>query len=138
MENMEYSSHAASAGMGIAGAIFGLIMLAFLVVMIASLWKVFTKAGQPGWACLVPIYNAVVLCKIAGKSPWLILLCLIPYLGGIIFGIILGIGVAKAFGQSTGYGIGLALLGFIFYPMLAFGSATYQGPGAGAAPAIAA
>jgi len=122
--------------MGIIGAIFGLIMLAFVVVMIASIWKVFTKAGQPGWAAIVPIYNAVILCRIAGKSPWLILLCLIPYLGGIIFGIMLGLAVAKAFGKSSGFGIGLALLGFIFYPVLAFGDAQYQGPGT-AMPAVA-
>ncbi len=103
-----------------------IIGLAVAVLMIASLWKVFTKAGQPGWACLVPIYNAIVLLKIAGKPAWWFLLLLIPFVNFIII-IMVSIAVAEKFGKGTGFGLGLAFLGFIFYPVLAFSDAKYQG-----------
>ena len=94
------------------------------------MWKVFTKAGQPGWACLIPIYNLYVLCKIAGRPGWWLLLMLIPFVNIIIL-IILCIDIAKSFGNGVGFGLGMAFLGFIFWPILGFGSAQYQGPSAG-------
>ncbi|GEP45141.1 hypothetical protein BGE01nite_44320 [Brevifollis gellanilyticus] len=103
------------------------IGLAFIVILIAALWKVFTKAGEPGWACLVPFYNIIVLLKISGKPLWWIILFIIPFVNFII-AILVSIGLAKSFGKGAGFGIGLALLGFIFYPILAFGDARYQGP----------
>lgn len=121
-----------AAGMGIVG------MLVYLVVLgaiFAGIWKVFTKAGQPGWAAIVPIYNLVVLMKIAGKPAWWVLLMLIPFVNFIV-GILVSIEVAKAFGKGTGFGIGLMLLGPVFYPVLGFGSAQYHGAGA-PLPAVA-
>jgi len=113
-------------GGGGAGAIVvSLVELAVAVVVIAGMWKVFTKAGEPGWAAIVPIYNGIVLLKIAGKPVWWIILFLIPVVSFII-AIIVSIEVAKKFGQGTGYGIGLAFLPFVFYPMLGFGAAQYQ------------
>ena len=103
--------------------IFGLAVWVFII---ASLWKVFTKAGQPGWACLIPIYNIYIMCKIAGKPGWWLLLMLIPFVNFII-AIMLCIAIAEKFGKGTGFGIGLALLGIIFFPILAFGDARYQG-----------
>ena len=117
-------------------AIFPLIALAVVVFMIASVWKVFTKAGQPGWAVLVPIYNAYILLKVAGRPGWWLLLYLVPLVNFVI-GIIVAIDIAKAFGKGTGFGVGLAFLGFIFYPILGFGSATYGPPGVPPAPAAA-
>jgi hypothetical protein len=113
-----------------------IISLAIAVLLIAAMWKVFTKAGQPGWASLIPIYNLYVLCKIAGRPGWWLLLMLIPLVNFIII-IILCIDIAKSFGNGVGFGLGLAILGFIFWPILGFGSAQYQGPsaGGGAAPA---
>lgn len=101
-----------------------LIPLALIVIILVAMWKVFTKAGQPGWAVLIPIYNAYVLCKIAGKPGWWVILLFIPLVNFII-GIILAIGVANNFGKGAGFGIGLAFLPMIFYPILAFGDATY-------------
>lgn len=109
--------------------IFMVVYLAFIILIVAGLWKTFTKAGQPGWAAIVPIYNLYILCKIAGRPGWWLLLIFIP-LVGLIFGIILSIDVAKSFGKGVGFGIGLALLGFIFIPILGFGEAQYQGPAA--------
>jgi hypothetical protein len=95
------------------------------------MWKVFTKAGQPGWASLIPIYNIYIWCKIVGRPGWWIILMLIPFVNFIIL-IILSIDMAKSFGKGVGFGLGLAFLGFIFLPVLGFGSAQYQGPSAGA------
>ena len=116
-----------------------IISLAIAVLIIAAMWKVFTKAGQPGWASLIPIYDLYVLCKIAGRPGWWLLLMLIPLVNFIII-IILCIDIAKSFGKGAGFGFGLAILGFIFWPILGFGSAQYQGPsaGGGAAPTAAA
>jgi hypothetical protein len=99
--------------------------------MIAAIWKMFSKAGQPGWAAIIPIYNIYVMCKIAGRPGWWVLLMFIPLVNFIII-IILCIDLAKSFGKGAGFGIGLLLLPFIFYPVLGFGSAQYQGASAGA------
>src|SRR5258707_8510753 len=107
--------------------IFGLLIALLLIV---AMWKVFTKAGQPGWASIIPIYNLYVWCKIVGRPWWWILLMLIPFVN-LIIAIILLIDLAKSFGKGVGFGIGLLLLPFIFFPILGFGSAQYQGPTAG-------
>jgi hypothetical protein len=124
-----YSSHGQTPG-----PVFWICWFAFVVLMIAGLWKVFTKAGQPGWASIVPILNTYFLCKIAGRPGWWVILMFIPLVNFIIW-IILCIDVAKSFGKGVGFGIGLLLLPIIFFPILGFGSAQYQGPSA--SPGIA-
>jgi Family of unknown function (DUF5684) len=111
-----------------------IISLLIALLMIVAMWKVFTKAGQPGWASIIPIYNLYIWCKIVGRPWWWILLMLIPFVNFIV-AIILCIDTAKSFGKGAGFGIGLALLGIIFWPILGFGGAQYQGP-AVARPAI--
>ncbi len=113
------------AGMGIVMVIY----IAIVVLLIASGWKIFEKAGQPGWAVLIPIYNTIILLKIIGKPWWWLFLMLIPYVGAVwgIWSINL---LSKSFGKSEGYTVGLILLGIVFFPMLAFGDAQYQGPAA--------
>ena len=106
-----------------------IVGLLIALLLIVAMWKVFTKAGQPGWASIIPIYNLYIWCKIVGRPGWWIILLLIP-LVNIIVGIILCIDMAKSFGKGGGFGIGLALLGIIFWPILGFGSAQYQGPSA--------
>lgn len=104
-----------------------LIYLAVLVLMLASMWKVFTKAGKPGWAAIVPIYNTIVLLEIVGRPIWWIVLCLIPFVN-IVVAIIVTNDLAKSFGKTVGWTVGLILLPVVFYPMLAFGNAKYGGP----------
>jgi len=103
--------------------------LLFALLIIVAMWKVFTKAGQPGWASIIPIYNLYIWCKIVGRPWWWILLMLIPFVNFIV-AIILCIDMAKSFGKGAGFGIGLALLGIIFWPILGFSSAQYQGAAA--------
>lgn len=108
------------------------IYCAVLILLIAAMWKVFSKAGQPGWAVLIPIYNLYVLCKVAGRPGWWLLLLLIPFVNFII-AIILNVDIAKNFGKGAGFAVGMLFLPFIFWPILGFGSAQYQGPAATAA-----
>ena len=118
----------ANSGAGAAAAMGGGLMLVWLAVtilLIVSLWKIFTKAGQPGWASIIPIYNIIVLLQIAGKPVWWIILLLIP-LVNLIVGIITIVALAGKFGKGVGYAIGMIILPIIFYPILAFGSARYQ------------
>jgi len=109
------------------GIVPTLIAVVLLVVVIAAAWKLFTKAGKPGWAAIIPIYNIVVLLQICGKPVWWIILLLIPFVNFII-GLLVSLSLAKSFGKGAGFGIGIWLLGFIFVPILAFGDARYQGP----------
>ena len=109
------------------------LLIALLVIV--AMWKVFTKAGRPGWAAIIPIYNMYVWCKIVGRPGWWVILMLIP-LVNIIIGIIVCIDLAKSFGKGAGFGIGIALLGIIFLPILGFGSAQYQGPSASPGVAV--
>jgi hypothetical protein len=106
-----------------------LVALAILVFLIASVWRVFTKAGKAGWLVLIPLVNVYVLMKIAGRPGWWLILFLIP-LVNLIISILVSLDLAKSFGKGAGFGLGLAFLGPIFYPILGFGSARYNGPAA--------
>jgi Family of unknown function (DUF5684) len=112
-----------------------IVELLITLIVIVAMWKVFTKAGRPGWAAIIPIYNMYVWCKIVGRPGWWVILMLIP-LVNIIVGIIVCIDMAKSFGKGAGFGIGLALLGIIFLPILGFGSGQYQGPVAARGAAV--
>jgi hypothetical protein len=104
-----------------------IISLLIGLMLIVAMWKIFTKAGQPGWASLIPIFNIYVWCKIVGRPGWWVILMLIPFVNFII-AIILCIDLAKSFGKGVGFGIGIILLGIVFLPILGFGSAQYLGP----------
>ena len=104
-----------------------ILYLAFIGFLIAAMWKVFEKAGQPGWAAIVPLYNIYIMLKIGGKPGWWFLLLLIPFVN-IIFLIWTYNMVSKSFGKSEGFTAGLVFLGIIFWPILGFGDSVYQGP----------
>ncbi len=103
-----------------------ILYLAVAILVIAGGWKVFTKAGKPGWGILIPIYNLILWLEIAEKPLWWFLLMLIP-LVNIVICIIVFIAVARNFGKGDGFGLGLIFLSFIFIPILGFGDAQYQG-----------
>jgi hypothetical protein len=106
------------------GIIFALAILAFFGY---CGWKLFEKAGQPGWAALIPIYNAIVLLKIVGKPTWWIILFIIPVVN-YVFIIWTYNMLSKSFGKTEGFTVGLVLLGVVFLPILALGDAKYIGP----------
>ncbi len=104
-----------------------LFMLFVAVFYIYTYWRIFEKAGKPGWAVLIPIYNAIVVLEIVGKPWWWIFLFLIPVVN-FIFAIWMVNLLSLSFGKTTAFTIGLLLLSPIFYPILAFSNAEYQGP----------
>jgi hypothetical protein len=114
----------------IAGGVFMLMFaigIAIAAALIAGGWKIFTKAGQPGWAVLVPFYNILIMLRIVGRPDIWLLFCLIPGVS-IVIGIILCVDLAKSFGKDTVFAIGLILLPIVFVPLLGFGDARYLGP----------
>jgi len=123
MYEYEYSDPGVFGALGVGYIIFMLLIAVFYII---CYWKVFEKAGQPGWAAIVPIYNIIVMLQIVGKPVWWIILMFIPCVN-IVIALLIYLDMARVFGKSTGFGIGLFLLGFIFLPILAFGDAEYQG-----------
>lgn len=99
------------------------------IICILSLWKIFTKAGQPGWASIIPFFNLYILIKISEKPVWWLILFLIPCVN-IIAAILIAVALAEKFGKGGLFAVGLILLPFIFYPILAFSDAQYQGSAA--------
>ena len=120
------TSYGVSTTSGLTGAIaamglfFWLLSMALGVLMIVSLWKIFKKAGKPGWASIVPIYNIYIMCEIAEKEWWYVLLSCVPFVN-IYAMIVLYNGMARRFGKSGGFVVGMILLPVVFFPMLAFG-----------------
>jgi hypothetical protein len=108
-------------------AVVSIVALAVMILVVVSFWKIFTKAGQPGWASLIPIYNMIVLIQIVRKPVWWILLYFIPGVN-IVIAVLIMHDLAKAFGKDILFTIGLFILPIIFYPILAFGDATYTAP----------
>lgn len=109
--------------------ILPIFIVSFLSVFIIAHWKLYLKAGREGWEAIIPIYNAYVYFEICGKPGWYAFLAFIPCLGSIILlvlHVIASMELAKRFGKSEGFGIGLTFLPFIFIPILAFGDAVYN------------
>lgn len=97
------------------------------VVMIISLWRIFSKAGVPGIFSIIPLVNIYQLVKISGKNPWLFLLLLVPIVNIVVY-IIVALGLAKNFGKSGVFGFfGLVVFNLVGYLILAFGGAKYVG-----------
>ncbi len=119
-------------GNGGGGGFFMLVWFAVIVWFVVAAWKVFTKANQPGWAVLIPIYNTLVMLKIVGRPLWWFFLMLIP-LVNLVIALIVSIDLAKSFGKGVGFGLGLFFLSPIFILILGLGSAEYKGPAAAAA-----
>lgn len=111
---------------GSIGPVVIVVYLGILIFMVAAIWRIFEKAGHPGWAAIIPIYNTYIMLLVAGKPGWWLLLMLVPFVN-IVIEIIVLVGLAEKFGKSAGYVLGLLFLPFIFFPMLAFGSAEYKG-----------
>ena len=104
-----------------------IICLVISVFLLICMWKVYVKAGKPGWAAIIPIYNILVELEIVGRPWYWLLLMLIPFVN-IVIAIMITFRMAKVFGKGTGFGFGLLFLPFIFFPILAFDSSRYLGP----------
>jgi len=103
-----------------------LFLLVFGILMIASLWAIFNKAGEAGVKSIVPIYNMYILMKVSGKPGWWVILLFIPLVGFVI-NLLAMLTLSEKFGRSVLFAVGLCLLPIFFFPMLAFGGSRYQG-----------
>jgi len=122
-----YGLFASSSDSGSGAAVVIVVLLfAVWILMIAAMWKIFTKAGEAGWKSIIPIYNTYVLLKIIGRPAWWLVFLLLP----IVLWIAIPLGLAKSFGKSTGFGVGMMFLPFIFMLILGFGDDRYLGPAA--------
>lgn len=117
------STSAALAQLGMRLIFAGFVLI--IGVVLAALWKTFEKAGEPGWAAIIPIYNTLTLLRIVGKPWWWVFLLLIPYVNFVFLTWVVNL-VSKRFGKSEGFTVGLLLLPFIFYPKIAWGEATFR------------
>ena len=117
-----YTAAVASLGAG-----YFIVCLALIVIQLVGMWKVFVKAGKPGWAAIVPIYNMYCLFEMSFGNGWLFLLSFVPC-ANFVVAIMCYIKLAKAFGKGVGFGLGLVFFNFIFMMILGFGDAEYIGP----------
>ncbi len=108
-------------------AVLALLALGTVILVVVAKWKIFEKAGQPGWAAIIPIYNKLIMLRIVGRPDWWIVLVFIPPVN-LGVSVLLNIDLAKVFDREEIFAIGLILLPFVFYPILAFGDASYREP----------
>ena len=116
-------------------AIFGAVIMVYVaiavvvsVVMIASMWKLFEKAGKPGWAALIPVYNTIVALEVAGRPWWWVLLMFIP-VANVVFAIMYLLDFVKSYGKDTAFGVLSIFFPYVMFPILAFSKdAKYLGP----------
>ena len=143
------------AALGAVAGVIVVIALVWVVLNIAATWRIFNKAGEPGWKSIVPIYNNYVLYGKVWSTVWfwvtLVLNAVVFYtqpqavaegasmtalqmvgavcmIASMVLYILLNYKTAKAFGKGIGFTLGLIFLQPIFLMMLGFGSAQYQGP----------
>ena len=109
------------------GVLISLIVLVIVILELAGLWMVYTKAGEHGWACIIPFYNYWCMLRIVGRPGWWLILYFIP-LVNIVIALIVLWDLAKSFSKGAGWFFGFLFLGFIFFPMLGFGASQYAGP----------
>ncbi|GBL23604.1 hypothetical protein EMGBS6_03890 [Opitutia bacterium] len=124
---------AVAAGVMAFVAAFALFFIVIGIVCLIGMWKVFTKAGEPGWAVLVPIYNLIVLLRVAGLpwywvfAPFVAIIPILGWIAYIVWIVWVHHRISTRFGQGVGFTIGLTLLGPIFWLILGFGSSKYVG-----------
>lgn len=122
-----YAPAAQSDPSSVWAGIFIALIVALAATLIVSLWHIFAKAGRPGWASLIPLYNVIVLLNLIGRPWWYVVFVFIPGANAVL-AVILCFGAARSFGKGWPFALGMILLPFIFLPVLAFGSARYVGP----------
>jgi hypothetical protein len=110
---------------GLSGGTMLIVEIIWIVLVVAGLWKMFVKAGQPGWGAIIPFYNIYLMIKVAGRPGWWLILYFIPFVN-IVIQLIVSVDIAKNFGHGAGYGVLLWLFAPIMYLVLGFGGDQYQ------------
>lgn len=107
--------------------VYMVVVLAIAVISLVGMWKIFVKAGKPGWGAIIPIYNLYCLYEMSFGTGWLFLLSFVPCVNAVMM-IVMWIKLGQAFGKSAAFGIGILFFPFVFLPMLGFGDAQFVGP----------
>ena len=107
-------------------ALYTIIILGLSILGIVAQWKLFTKAGKPGWGCLIPFYNSYCLMDMAFGNGWLFLLGFVPCVN-LILSVMFCFKLASAFRMGTAFGFGLLFLNPIFILILGLGDYQYYG-----------
>lgn len=123
---MTYGYYNVSAESASVSPVVWVVYAIIMIVELAALWKLFVKAGKPGWAVLIPIYNVLVMIEIAKKEWWYILLLLIPFVNFVV-SIMITVAFVKAYGKDNAFAVLTIFFAPIMYPILAFGDSQYQG-----------
>ena len=111
----------------------GTLSTLMYIASAAGLWKMFEKAGLPGWYALIPFYNIYKLCEITIGNGWYFLRLLwacIPFVGWIValyYAFKIGEATAKSYGQDQGWAWGYLLISPVFYCITGFGNYDYYG-----------
>ena len=109
-------------------AIVGVVFIVLpVVLLVIPTWRIYVKAGEPGWSAIVPLFSQYTLCTVVGRPVWWLIWLLIPYVN-FVFWLIFAMDLARVFSRSKGFGIGIWLLPFVFLPILGYGSAEYTAP----------
>ena len=118
--------HGDIVGLDIVVAVVVLVALPVMLLVVPT-WRIYVKAGEPGWASIVPLFSQYTLCSVVGRPVWWLIFLLIPYVN-FVFWLIVAMDLARVFSRSKAFGIGLWLLPFVFLPILGYGSAEYTAP----------
>src|SRR5688572_22834092 len=102
-----------------------IIPLAIAILVISGMWKLFEKAGRPGWAAIIPFYNMYIVTELAGRDIIWFILLLVPCVN-IVAAVMIWMDFAKNYGKDPIWGLGLAFLPMIFVPLLGFSNAQYR------------
>ena len=122
-----YTTYNSGSDLSSVSPVAWIIYIAIILLELVALWKIYTKAGQPGWAAIIPIYNIIVFLKIIKMDWWHILIMIFVPFAALVYSIIFDFKLAKVFGKGVGYGFLLLFFTPIMYPVLAFGDAKYEG-----------
>jgi len=112
-------------GSALGGGTMLIVEIAWIVLVVVGYWRMFVKAGKPGWGAIIPFYNLYLFIKVGGRPGWWLILYFIPIVN-IIIDLIVSIDVSKNFGHGAGFGIGVWLLKPIFVLILGFGGDDYK------------
>lgn len=110
----------------IAEVVVLVFQLLLFLSQVVGMWVVFTKADEAGWKVLIPVYNLYIMLKIGNNAWWWLLLLIVPFVN-LYAAYKIHAGIARAFGKGVGFALGLTFLGFLFFPVLAFGDYQYRG-----------
>ena len=115
-------------GVPVGSAVVLLFQFALVGIQVAGMWAVFSKAGHAGWKAIIPIYNLYVMLQLGEQAWWWLILVFVPVVN--LYAVYkIHAGVARAFGRGIGFGLGLAFLGILFFPLVGFGDYQYRNTG---------